>query len=98
MKIQLDTVIMDINGKPIMVDTETPATCKFFLLKAIDTPQKGDAEMGHEELCELYDILKRIKAACSVLELKSEEATKLKKRMTIFTVSVVGAVCELLDG
>jgi len=98
MRVLLDTVINDVDDKPIMVDEKTEATCKFFLLKAIDTPRESDGKMGYEEKCKLYDLLKKIKKADKDIVLKPEEAKQLKERMSIFSVSVVGAVCELLDG
>ena len=98
MKVKLDTVINDINDKPIMVDEKTEATCKYFLLRAIDVLQEKDKSMGHIEKCKLYSLLKKIKGAKAIVELKPEEATTLKDRISIFPVSVAGAICELLDG
>jgi len=97
-KLNLNTVINDINDKPIMVDKETEATAKFFLLQAIDVIQEKDKAMGHIEKCKLYGLLKKIKKAGETVDLKPEEATALKERMGVFSVPVAGAVCELLDG
>lgn len=98
MKIDLSTIIHDLNGKPVvLVDSEEPLTVKETLEKSLigGDPQNQDVSVKYKR----YQLLIRIKETEKIIDLSSEEITDLKKLIAqVWHITTFGRVVDILEG
>lgn len=104
MKIDFNTELTDLDGKPIResgADDAGNATLGFIAIQACLGSMKGDEEMSGEEKLKLYQIASKIadgRKKKTAVDMPIEDVTEIKSRVgRMFTPAIVGPVYGLLD-
>jgi hypothetical protein len=105
MKIKLDQVLVDFEGKEIQ-DGKEKASLRKLLINALLTPAVEKTPQGLQqeviegkEKFERYELARKIKDAKDEIEYKSEDITTLKNCVgKLYNALIVGLVYDMLEG
>ena len=94
MKINLDEVIMGLEGEPVMDDKNVPITVKRALVLAINAPKEDQGDSS------LYMIGLKVGMSEGMMELEVEEQMALKTRVSQIYPSPVmrGRLHDVIEG
>lgn len=99
MKVNVDKVLLDLEGKEILRSDNSPMKIKELVIQSLTILNKDDEKMTGDERYKLFDIAQRITKDASSVDLKSEEIALIKQRIGVmFQPLVVGRVYDVLEG
>lgn len=107
MKFNADTILIDRDGKIVkepITDERGERTNELrtvthgiLAVRAIDAQMQGDADLKAEEVRRRFILGAKIMAG-GVVDLSTEDAALIQKRLCVFPVPVSGPVIMALDG